>query len=175
MRSRAVAAFVVVVAACNTSAAEPTATTPSSTTTTTIENDTCERVAADTVRFLDDLISELDETRLREFADRDAWPQELLDLERAGRDLDIRVRALRCDPGAIQQRAFSEADLDPEGPLSERLLELLLTPEEPATTTTSSTTTTSTTVPETTTSTAAGGAEDSVPTTGPDTTTTSAP
>lgn len=122
---------------------------PSSTTTTTIENDTCERVAADTVRYLDDLVDELDDTRLREFTDRGGWPEGLVELERAGRDLDIRVRALRCDPAEIQQRAFAEADLDPDGPLSERLLELLLAPEPPVTTTTGSvapTTTTAATV-----------------------------
>lgn len=173
MRTRPAAAFVLVVAACSPSVAEPTATVPSSTTTTTIENDTCERVAADTVRFLDDLISELDETRLREFADRQAWPEDLIDLERSGRDLDIRVRALRCDPAVIQQTAFAEADLDPKGPLSERLLELLLAPEEPATTTTSSTTTATTAATESTTTTGVGGGESS--TTATVETTTTAP
>ncbi len=127
------------------------------------------------MRFLDDLISELDEIRLREFVDREAWPRDLVDLERAGRDLDIRVRALRCDPAAIQQKAFGEADLNPEGPLGERLLELLLAPPEPPTTTTSSSTTTSTAVSETTTTTTPEDVEQSATTTAPSTTTTSVP
>ncbi len=161
------AVFLVVVAACESSASGPTSSTSS--TTTTIENDTCDRVIADTVRYLENLIAELDETLLREFTDRQAWPEGLVDLERAGRDLDIRVRALRCDPAGIQERAFAEADLNPEGPLSERLLELLLT-GEPATDTFEAPTTSSTSVvSETTATTTADGSDTSstseVPTT----------
>ena len=146
--------LVLALVACDSSPAvdDTGPTTTSSTTTTTIDNDTCERVAADTVRYLEELIDALDETSLRELSGIDEWPQELRDLQRAGKDLDLRVDALRCDPAAIQQRAFAEADLDPEGPLSERLLELLLAPD-PLTTTTSSSTTSTTE----TTSTTSGG------------------
>lgn len=123
--------------ACESGTTSPTTSTSS--TTTTIENDTCERVAADTVSFLDSLIEELDDTRLAEFRDPTDWPEDLRDLERAGRDLDIRVAALGCDPTAIQQRALDEANLIPGGPLSEGLIGVLLAP--PTTTSTTSATT----------------------------------
>ncbi len=130
MRLSAVVALLVVVAACESSPVGPVGpTTSGSTTTTTIDNDTCERVADATVGYLEDLIEGLDATRLSEFTDLEEWPQELRDLRRAGKDLDLRVNALRCDPVAIQQRAFAEANLDPQGPLSEELLELLLAPD----------------------------------------------
>ena len=102
-------------------------------------DDTCDRVGADTVSFLNTLIRVLDDTRLAEFKDRGAWPEDLIDLEQASRDLDIRVAALGCDPAEIQQRALDEADLVPGSPLSEGLIDVLLTSP---TTTTSTTTTT---------------------------------
>lgn len=105
-------------------------------TTTTIINDNCELVATDTVAFLDSLIRVLDDTRLEEFKDRAAWPEDLSDLERASRDLDIRAGFLACDPALIQQRALDEANLDPRGPLSEGLIDELLTPPTTSTTTT---------------------------------------
>lgn len=146
MRIRLVLVLVLVVAGCTSSSNEPTGPTSStSTTTTTIDNDTCDRVAKDTAEYLDDLIDTLDETRLRVLTDVDAWPQDLRDLQRAGKDLDLRVNALRCDPVQIQQFAFAQADLDPNGPLSEELLRVLLS-SEPLT---STPTTTGTTVAET--------------------------
>ena len=151
MRSRFLLALALVlsVAACDSSSSDPTGPTTSlSTTTTTIENDTCERVAADTVDYLERLLDILDETRLRELTDVESWPPELRDLQRSGKDLDLRVAALRCDPVAIQQHAFAEADLTPHGPLSEELLELLLSPEAD----TSTTSTPSTSIATTTTS-----------------------
>lgn len=139
----AIAAFaMLVIAACDSAETEPTTSTASSSTTTTIENDTCERVAEDTVEFLNSLIRELDDTRVAELREREDWPDELRDLDRTGNDLDIRVTALGCDPVAIQQQALSDADLVPGGPLSEGLIELLLTPPTTTTTTTSSSTTT---------------------------------
>lgn len=109
-------------------------TTMGETTTTTIDDDTCERVAEDTVVYLERLIDTLDETRLRVLTDIEGWPQELRDLQRSGKDLDLRVGALRCDLASIQEYAFAFADLDPQGPLSEKLLELLLSPEPLVTT-----------------------------------------
>lgn len=128
-----VVVFLAVVA-CESGTVGPTTSTSS--TTTTIENDTCDRVAADTVSFLDSLIKELDDTRLAEFRDSADWPEDLRNLERAGRDLDIRVAALGCDPVAIQQRALDEANLIPEGPLSEGLIGVLLAPPAVTTSTT---------------------------------------
>jgi hypothetical protein len=145
-------ALALLVAACDSSSSDPTGPTTSlSTTTTTIENDTCERVAADTVRYLERLLDTLDETRLRELTDVESWPSELRDLQRSGKDLDLRVAALRCDRAAIQQYAFAEADLTPHGPLSEELLELLLSPETTTTSTSSTPTSTTTSLPPTTT------------------------
>jgi hypothetical protein len=132
---------MVLIAACE-AGADPAPTSSSSTTTTTIDNDTCDRVAEDTVSYLEDLVDTLDATRFDELVRPEEWGSELRDLQRAGKDLDLRVSALRCDVAEIQGRAFSEADLVPGGPLSGRLLELLLTP---TTTTTMVETTTSTT------------------------------
>jgi hypothetical protein len=137
---------VLVFAACDSNADPGPTTSSSSTTTTTIENDTCDRVAADTATYLEDLIDTLDETRLEELVDVEAWGGGLRGLQRAGKDLDLRVGALRCDAVEIQQRAFAEADLIPDGPLSAQLLEMLLTPS------------TITTIPETTTTTVVDGA-----------------
>lgn len=132
---------VLVFAACSSSTSSAPTTTTSSTT-TTIVDDTCERVGADTVSFLNRLIQVLDDTRLEEFKDRGDWPEDLIDLERSSRDLDIRVTALGCDPAKIRQRALDEANLVPGGPLSEGLIDVLLTSPSTSTSTTSTTTTT---------------------------------
>lgn len=132
---------VLVFAACSPSSSTGPSTTTSSTT-TTIVDDNCERVGADTVSFLNSLIRVLDDTRLAEFKDRRGWPEDLIDLERASRDLDIRVAALGCDPTEIQQRALDEADLVPGGPLSEGLIDVLLTSPTSSSSTTSTTATT---------------------------------
>lgn len=133
-------AAAVLLAACSSSTSTSAGpSTNTSSTTTTIVDDTCDRVGADTVSFLNRLIRVLDDTRLAEFKDRGEWPEDLIDLERASRDLDIRVAALGCDSTEIQQRALDEADLVPGSPLSEGLIDVLLTSP---TTTTSTTTTT---------------------------------
>ncbi len=120
--------------------------------------------------FLNTLIRVLDDTRLAEFKDRGEWPEDLIDLERASRDLDIRVAALGCDPTEIQQRALDEADLVPGSPLSEGLIDVLLT----SPTTTTSTSTTTTTLPTDTTvgSTAGTSGDEGTTTTAAGTTTT---
>ncbi|MEE8498635.1 MAG: hypothetical protein V3S62_08875 [Acidimicrobiia bacterium] len=142
-RVAATAVVVLVFAACSPSTSTSTGpTTTTSSTTTTIVDDNCERVGADTVSFLNSLIRVLDDTRLAEFKDRGGWPEDLIDLERASRDLDIRVAALGCDPTEIQQRALDEADLVPGGPLSEGLIDVLLTSPTSSSSTTSTTTTT---------------------------------
>lgn len=127
--------LVLLVTACESSAepstSVPGTTTSTSTTTTTIPNDTCERVAEDTVDFLEDLIDELDDTSLAVLSDPATWPDDLRALDRAGMDLDLRVAALRCDPTEIQGAALAEADIAPDGPLSSLLLELLLGTETP--------------------------------------------
>ncbi len=132
-------------------------------------DDNCERIGADTVTFLNSLIRVLDDTRLAEFKDRGEWPEDLIDLERASRDLDIRVAALGCDPTEIQQRALDEADLVPGGPLSEGLVDVLLT----SPTSSSSTTSTTTTTPaDSTVGSTAGTSDEDITTTTVDQTTT---
>ena len=150
VRAAALTVAVLVFAACSSSSSSGPTTTTSSTT-TTIVDDTCERVGGDTVSFLNRLIQVLDDTRLEEFKDREDWPEDLIDLERSSRDLDIRVTALGCDPAKIRQRALDEANLVPGGPLSEGLIDVLLT--SPSTSTTSTATTT---VPSGTTETTTG-------------------
>lgn len=146
-----VVVLALLLAACDSGDAEPGPTTSAPTTTTTIDDDTCDRVGEDTVEYLEDLIDTLDETRLAELVDIESWGQDLRDLQRAGQDLDLRVTALRCDPVAIQQRAFREADMTPRGPLSGRLLTLLLSSEPTPTSTTATVETTTTTTGTTTT------------------------
>ncbi len=165
----ALVAAAVLLAACSSSTS--TSAGPSTTfssTTTTIVDDTCERVGADTVSFLNTLIRVLDDTRLAEFKDRGEWPEDLIDLERASRDLDIRVAALGCDPTEIQQRALDEADLVPGSPLSEGLIDVLLT----SPTTTTSTTTTTLPADTTVGSTAGTSGDEGTTTTAAGTTTT---
>ena len=134
------AVVVLALAACDSATTTTGPTTTTSSTTTTIVDDNCELVAADTVAFLNTLILALDDTRLAEFLDKEAWPDDLRDTERSGMDLDLRVAALGCDPKAIQQQALNEANLIPGGPLSEGLLNVLLT--SPSTTTPTTPTTT---------------------------------
>ncbi len=153
--------LVVVFAACSSSTSTGPTTTTSSTT-TTIVDDNCERVGADTVSFLNSLIRVLDDTRLAEFKDRGDWPEDLIDLERASRDLDIRVAALGCDSTEIQQRALDEADLVPGGPLSEGLIDVLLTSP---TSSSSATSTTTTTPADTTVGSTAGTSDEDTTTT----------
>lgn len=141
-RFLALAVVVFAVTSCDSGTAGPTTTTSS--TTTTIDNDTCERVADDTVSFVNALVSRLDETRLAEFRDRDRWSDDLVDLDNAGRDLDLRVNALGCDPAAIRQQALEQSDLIPSGPLSAGLIDVLLNPPTTTTTTVAETSTTTT-------------------------------
>lgn len=134
MRFIALAIVVFALAACNSAASGPTSSTSSST--TTIDDDTCERVAEATVSFVTDLIDELDETRLIDFRERDAWSDDLVKLERLGTDLDIRAEALRCDASTIRQFVLERVDLATQGPLSEGLVDFLLAPPTTTTTTT---------------------------------------
>jgi hypothetical protein len=131
VRPLAAVALLLLLGACSDDTpAGPTSSTSSST--TTIVDDTCERVADDTVVFVEALLDELDETRLVEFRERGDWPDDLVRLERLGTDLDIRVRALRCDATAIRDSVLQRADLASSGPLSEGIVAFLLSPPEPA-------------------------------------------
>lgn len=135
MKFCAVLLLALALLACDSSPAVDTGatTTTHDTTTTTIDNDTCQRVAEDTTEYLERLIDTLDDTRLRVLLDTGEWPQNLRELQRQGKDLDLRVAALRCDPAAIQEYAFTLADMAPGGPLSEQLLDLLLSDDTPTT------------------------------------------
>jgi hypothetical protein len=124
--------LVLAVVACDSEATTDTTVTTvatvASTTTSTIEGDTCDRVGDDAVVYLERVIDTLDETSLRELSDPASWGDELRQLQSAGRDLDTRASAMRCSVAVIQGRVFAEADLDPGGRLSARLVELLLAP-----------------------------------------------
>lgn len=109
----------------DTSPIVSSSTTSMPTTTTTIDDDTCEDVADDSADFLEDLVEALDEAGFREVVDQDVWSEDLRSVQQAGRDLDLRATALRCDPAAIQAAALEEADLDPEGRIATLLVELL--------------------------------------------------
>lgn len=118
---------VVAMSACDSSTPKTASTVPTTfvITTTTLTEDSCEDVVRDAADFLEDLIEELDQTSLDTFTDPDAWPRELQELRQKGIALDERVSVLRCDPAAVQGAAFEAADVDPDGPLSQRLVELL--------------------------------------------------
>lgn len=120
--------LLVVLVACAPGAAEPTVTTHVASTTTTIPNDTCDDVTDDAIGYLETVIDVLDRTRLRDFVDPERWSEELIDLKQAGKDLDLRVRALRCDAGTVQATALAGAELAPEGALGARLVGLLTAP-----------------------------------------------
>jgi len=140
VRFLALVLAVLAVGACTSDEpAGPTSSTSSST--TTIVDDTCDRVAEDTVAFVEALLAELDTTRLIEFRERADWPDELVRLERLGADLDIRVDALGCDADGIRLAVLERADLSSAGPLSEGIVEFLLEPPtttaEPGSTSTS--------------------------------------
>ncbi len=108
--------------------AGPTSSTSSST--TTIVDDTCDRLADDTVAFVGELLDELDGTRLIEFRERSNWTEDLVRLERLGADLDLRANALGCDAGPLRLSVLERADLAASGPLSEGLVAFLLDPPE---------------------------------------------
>lgn len=108
-------------------ASSPLTTVPAGTptTTTSIVDDTCDRLATDTARYLELVVRVLDETPLEEFRDRDRWPEALFALQLQGADLDLRADALGCDPAAVQEQAFRRASLGHDGRLAGYLLELL--------------------------------------------------
>jgi hypothetical protein len=114
---------VLAVAACDPSTPTLTTMDPLAST-TTLADDTCDRVATDTARYLELTVAVLDETTLDEFRDREAWPEPLLALEEQGEILDSRADRLRCDPARIQADAFAQARLEPKSGLSQYLLEL---------------------------------------------------
>ena len=124
----ALAAACTVLLACDSGTAPTTTTFVPTTfviTTTTLPQDTCEDVVRDAARFLEDLVEQLDETSLDTFTDPERWPRELQELRQQGIALDERVAVLACDVAAVQAQAFDRADVDPDGPLADRLVELL--------------------------------------------------
>lgn len=124
---RAVILIVFVLAACDSGTTVPTPTTapPGPTTTTTIVNDTCDRLAEDMAEWLEVLIEVLDATPAQVVADPEVWPEALVALQQQGGALDARGAALECDPGALQAKAFRQADLDPDSATARYLMGLL--------------------------------------------------
>jgi len=120
---RAVLVLVVLLAACDSGTAIPT-TAAGPTTTTTIENDTCERLAADTADYLEVVIEVLDLTRATELADPERWTEALVAIQQQGAQLDARAEIMECDLVELQAAAFRRARLDPDSPLSHYLLRL---------------------------------------------------
>lgn len=122
-------ALVLLAASCDSGDSTPTTTTFVPTTfvitTTTIPSDTCDNVTADAALFLEELVEVLDETSLDTFTESERWPRELQELRQEGIALDERVGVLGCDAAAVQGGAFARADVDPDGPLADRLIELL--------------------------------------------------
>jgi hypothetical protein len=123
VKSLVVAVCVVSIAACDPSTPTLTTMDPSAPTTTLL-NDTCERLATDTARYLELVVAILDETPLDEFRDREAWTEPLFALEEQGDILDSRAERMACDPARIQAQAFAQARLNPQSGLSQYLLEL---------------------------------------------------
>jgi hypothetical protein len=124
----AAALVLLAVGACDSSGTPTTTTFVPTTfdiTTTTLPEDTCEDVIVDAARFLEDLVEQLDETSLDTFTEPERWPRELQELRQEGIALDERVAVLGCDPATVQAAAFDGADIDPDGPLAQRLVELL--------------------------------------------------
>jgi hypothetical protein len=122
-------AFALVSVACDSGDSAPTTTTFVPTTflitTTTLPQDTCDNLTRDAARFLEDLVEQLDETSLGTFTEPERWPRELQELRQQGIALDERLAVLGCDAATVQAGAFDRADVDPDGPLAERLVELL--------------------------------------------------
>lgn len=124
VRSLLVVLCVVALAACDSSTPTLTTIDPSEPTTTLVD-DTCDRLATDTARYLELVVAVLDETALDEFRDRETWTEPLHALEEQGEILDTRAERLGCDPARLQADAFAQARLDPESGLSAYLLDLL--------------------------------------------------
>ena len=134
MRSiRLLLAVVVVAAACDSTQTDPSsgsATTAAATTTTAAATTTvdpeqaCRDVADRLAGLLGDVLDELDAAT---FSDRTTWPEDLLELETVGVELDRESARLGCDPGALQAEALSTiAGREPRSLLSRWLLQLLL-------------------------------------------------
>ncbi len=137
MRSiRLLLAVVVVAAACDSTQTDPSsgsATTAAATTTTAAATTTvdpeqaCRDVADRLAGLLGDVLDELDELDAATFSDRTTWPEDLLELETVGVELDRESARLGCDPGALQAEALSTiAGREPRSLLSRWLLQLLL-------------------------------------------------
>jgi hypothetical protein len=121
------------VAACDSDGAEVTVVTSgttatSTTTTTTIDvAGLCVQLAEDAAAFFEEAVEELDDITYEEFSERSRWPDDLVELQALGEELDSRAGELGCDAGTIQEYVFAEAaDLVAEGAVSQLLLELLV-------------------------------------------------
>jgi len=122
---RAVILLALALVACDSSTPTPTTAPPGPTTTTTIQNDTCERLAADMADWLEVFIEVLDQTSAQDVADPERWPEPVVAMFQEGDALDARGAALECDPGALQADAFRRASLDPDSELARYLMGLL--------------------------------------------------
>ena len=122
---RAVIVLALALVACDSPTPTPTTAPPGPTTTTTIQNDTCQRLAADMADWLEVFIEVLDQTSARDLADQERWPEPVVAMFQEGDSLDARGAALECDPGALQADAFRRASLDPDRELARYLMGVL--------------------------------------------------
>ena len=133
MKRLALLALTLLLAGCGgsgaatTTATGPTTTsTPIVTTPTTDPGDDCRRVAAEAYDYLAAVIEELQGVTAAQLADRQQWPQALVDFEAQGEELDRRAAEFGCDVGAVQQEVLVRASALQATGLGRLLLDLLL-------------------------------------------------
>ncbi len=119
---------LILLAACDTGGVVPsTGPDGSMAPTTTEPPGDCLRLAIDAADHLEGLIAALNDVTTEQFEDPAQWPENLVDLQAKGRELDQREAELKCDRSIIQQVVVQRAsEIEATGPVARFLLGLLL-------------------------------------------------
>jgi len=119
---------MIAVAACSGGDEEvtPTFATVATTTTTTMDIRVCEGLAADAVRWVEDLVSELEGIRYEVLVDPTLWPESLVRIDEEGGALQAESDAAGCDESLIRGAVVAAAgQMQADGAAARLLLELL--------------------------------------------------
>lgn len=128
---RLIPLVVVAVAAASCSGGEAQTTTTvvqtvATTTTTTIDVKVCENLADDAVRWVEDLVAELEGIRFEVLTDRTLWPEGLVRIDEEGSALQAESDAAGCDEALIRGAVVeAAARLESDSAASQLLLDLL--------------------------------------------------
>jgi hypothetical protein len=131
---RRIVPFLVLIgllAGCDSGEEPPATTTPPipTSTSTTVDVELCAEITAETVRWLEDLVAELESVAFEELIDPAAWPEGLADVDERGAELQSRSDAAGCDEGLIRGAVVEAAsEMEGDARVVRLLLDLLVPP-----------------------------------------------